>query len=63
MFHVIEKEREWRREQGMSPGFDSLDNYKPVVAAGPKGPLGEQQRMADYFRAGLRLYRGHASVH
>ena len=50
MFHVIEKEREWRREQGLPLGFDSLERSKPVVAIGPRGPLEEQQKAADYFR-------------
>ena len=47
LFYVIEKEREWRRSQGLLPGFESLDQYKPIVAAGASGPLEEQLRMAD----------------
>ena len=50
LFHVIEREREWRRSQGLDPGFQGLDHYKPIVAIGPSEPLVEQQRMADYFR-------------
>ena len=42
MFHVIEKEREWRQAQGLP---------QAIVAAGSARPLGEQQMMADYFRA------------
>ena len=53
MFNVIEKEMAWRRSQGISEGFETLRQYKPVVAAGPKEPLGGQMMMADYYRKAM----------
>lgn len=50
MFHVIEKEIQWRQEHGLHCGFESLKKSKPLVAIGADGPLDEQIRMADYFR-------------
>ncbi|MCJ1475642.1 hypothetical protein MMC13_004305 [Lambiella insularis] len=49
MFHVIEKEIQWRKDQGVHGGFESLTVSKPLVAVGADGPLDEQLRMADYF--------------
>ncbi|KAH0538637.1 hypothetical protein FGG08_004774 [Glutinoglossum americanum] len=53
MFHVIEKELEWRRNRGQLEGFDSLKVFKPIVAVGAEQPLEDQLLMADYFRAFL----------
>ena len=50
MFSVIQQEIEWRKTQGLPPGFKSLEKSQPLVAVGADGPLGDQQRMADYFR-------------
>lgn len=50
MFHVIQNELAWRRNHGLPEGFDSLRKYKPLVAVGAEGPLGEQLMLADYFR-------------
>lgn len=55
LFHVIGQEREWRRSRGLPAGFESLNKCKPLVAVGPSMPLGDQLRMADYFRTGLML--------
>ncbi|KAL9120312.1 MAG: hypothetical protein Q9187_003131 [Circinaria calcarea] len=52
MFHVIEKEMEWRNANGRSEGFRSLRSYKPLVAVGADGPLEDQLQMAAYFRKG-----------
>ena len=51
MFHVIEKELEWRRNRGQLEGFDTLKAFKPVIAVGAEHPLEDQLLMADYFRA------------
>ena len=50
MFHVIEKEMEWRTANGLSEGFQSLRKLKPLVAVGADGPLEDQLQMAAYFR-------------
>ena len=55
MFHVIGQEREWRRSQGLPAGFESLDKHKPILAIGPSKPLGDQLKMADYFRKSSML--------
>ncbi|KAI9795276.1 MAG: hypothetical protein M1835_006084 [Candelina submexicana] len=49
MFHIIEKELEWRRSQGKAEGFESLKKFKPIVAVGADQPLEDQMMMADYF--------------
>lgn len=49
-FHHIDREIEWRRQHGRSPGFETLLHSKPIVAAGPDHPLAEQMLMADFFR-------------
>jgi hypothetical protein len=51
MFHVIEKELEWRRNRGQLEGFDTLKTFKPIVAVGAEQPLEDQLLIADYFRA------------
>lgn len=50
MFHTIERELEWRRENGKPEGFDALRACKPTVAVGASRPLEDEMRMADYFR-------------
>ena len=50
MFHVIEKEIQWRESQGLPKGFGALLHSKPVVAVGADQPLGDQMMIADYFR-------------
>lgn len=57
MFHVIEKEMAWRKEQNLPEGFDTLRQFKPVVAVGSEGPLGGGTMMADYYR-GFDVYCG-----
>ncbi|KAL8662704.1 MAG: hypothetical protein Q9202_004489 [Teloschistes flavicans] len=39
MFHVVEKEMRWRKDNGRPEGFDALKKSKPVVAVGADGPL------------------------
>ena len=50
MFHILERELQWRREQGRPEGFGVLKNSRPVIAVGAKEPLEEQKVMQDYFR-------------
>lgn len=50
MFHVIEKEMRWRRDQGLAEGFGALKQCKPLVAVGAEKPLDDQMMMADYYR-------------
>ena len=50
MFHILEREMQWRREQGLNEGFEALRVFKPVVAVGAEDPLEAQKMLADYFR-------------
>ena len=50
MFHVIERELEWRRNNGLKEGFETLKACKPIIAVGADGPLDSQSVLADYFR-------------
>jgi hypothetical protein len=50
LFHVIEKELEWRRTRGQLEGFETMQTSKPIVAVGADHPLEDEILMADYFR-------------
>ena len=50
LFHVIEKELEWRRARGQLEGFETMHSSKPIVAVGAHHPLEDEILMADYFR-------------
>jgi len=50
LFHVLEKELEWRRKRGQSEDFETMKTFKPIVAVGAEQPLEDQLMMADYFR-------------
>lgn len=50
LFHVIEKELEWRKSNGVLEGFETLKAFKPIVAVGADHPLEDELLMADYFR-------------
>jgi hypothetical protein len=50
LFHVIEKELEWRRQRGQLEGFEAMKSSKPIVAVGADHPLEDEMLMADYFR-------------
>lgn len=50
LFHVIEKELEWRKARGQLEGFDAMKTSKPIVAVGADHPLEDEILMADYFR-------------
>jgi inosine-uridine nucleoside N-ribohydrolase len=49
IFHMLEKELQWRRENGRVEGFEGMTKYRPIVAVGASEPLHEQLSMADYF--------------
>ncbi|EQB43503.1 inosine-uridine preferring nucleoside hydrolase [Colletotrichum gloeosporioides Cg-14] len=49
LFHVLEKELAWRKENGKPEGFESLRAYKPIVAVGAEHPLEDDELAADYF--------------
>lgn len=49
MFHIIERELQWRREQGRS-GFKTMTTYRPTIAVGAQHPISDSLLLADYFR-------------
>ncbi|KAH7028393.1 Inosine/uridine-preferring nucleoside hydrolase domain-containing protein [Macrophomina phaseolina] len=49
LFHWIDKEISWRKENGLPEGFDALRAHRPLVAVGAEEPLADQLMMADYF--------------
>ncbi|KAJ6145716.1 hypothetical protein N7470_009611 [Penicillium chermesinum] len=49
MFHILEQEMQWRRQNGKPEGFGTLRASRPVVALGAEQPLEEQKMLADYF--------------
>jgi len=49
LFHVIEKELEWRKARGQLAGFGTMLASKPIVAVGADHPLEDELLMADYF--------------
>ncbi|KAF2234584.1 nucleoside hydrolase [Viridothelium virens] len=49
LFHVIEKELEWRKKTGHPEGLEALKRFRPRVALGADEPLADQILMADYF--------------
>jgi hypothetical protein len=53
MLHILEREIEWRKQQGKPEGFGTLRANKPVIAVGAEEPLDDQKMLADYFRGCL----------
>lgn len=49
IFHVLEREIEWRKSQGKPEGFEALKAYKPLVAIGPEHALEEEVLKEDGF--------------
>ncbi|CAE7009940.1 hypothetical protein P3342_003120 [Pyrenophora teres f. teres] len=49
LFHHIEKERVWRKENNRPEGFETLSARKPIVAVGAEEPLAEHMMVADFF--------------
>lgn len=59
MYHVLEKEFEWRKSQGRPEGYETLKAHKTLIAAGAEHSLADPVLAADYFRT-LRLdEKGH----
>lgn len=50
MFHILEREIQWRRQNGRPEGFGAMHACRPVVAVGAEDPLEDQKMLADYFR-------------
>lgn len=50
MFHILEREMKWRRDNGKPEGYGTLRASRPVVAVGAEDPLEDQKMLADYFR-------------
>jgi hypothetical protein len=50
LFHVLGKEMEWRKAQGLIEGYDTMKAFKPLVAVGAEHPLEDDELMADFFR-------------
>ncbi|KAK8880117.1 Inosine/uridine-preferring nucleoside hydrolase domain-containing protein [Apiospora arundinis] len=61
MFHVLDKEMEWRKSQGRPLGFEALRAYKPIVAIGPEHALEEEILMEDGFHGPDGLHNVHDS--
>lgn len=59
LFHVLEKELEWRKANGKPEGFATMRANKPIVAMGPEHPLEDEELMADFFHGRDGLHDVH----
>ncbi|KAI1007787.1 hypothetical protein K3495_g437 [Podosphaera aphanis] len=51
LFHVIDKEIKWRKENKISEGYEAMISSKPLVAVGPAHPIEDESLnfMADFY--------------
>ena len=50
LFHVLEKEMQWRESKGKGKPYGALQAFKPIVAIGAEHALEDEILMADHFR-------------
>jgi hypothetical protein len=58
LFHVLEKEMEWRESTGRGQSYGALRAFKPIVAIGAEHALEDEILMADHFRKMFRTQVG-----
>ncbi|KKP02455.1 inosine-uridine preferring nucleoside hydrolase [Trichoderma harzianum] len=51
LFHVIEKEIEWRKSTGRPEGFEVMKSHKPIVALGADRPLQDEIATAEHIHS------------
>ncbi|KAL7798516.1 Inosine/uridine-preferring nucleoside hydrolase domain-containing protein [Trichoderma ceciliae] len=59
LYHVLEKEFEWRKSQGRPEGYETLRAHKTIVAAGAEHSLADSVLAADYFHGADGLHNVH----
>ncbi|KAL5092440.1 hypothetical protein Trisim1_001693 [Trichoderma cf. simile WF8] len=59
LFHVIEKELEWRKSTGRSEGFEVMKSHKPIVALGADRPLQDEIATAEHIHGADGLHNVH----